>query len=193
MKWSVDRIRTEIARLDEKTGLNGRSLPIRLNMARCILGQFFFRNEEPREFCFSSRFFEAEDFSCAEALDVIAHEYAHYMDCVLNGKFSDGPHGESWKECCRIIGARPFRYYMSELNQYALEREKKQQDKMLRAKSLAQIFCRGKTVHHPAYGTGEIVSLEADEINQRINILFADGNQRLLDLDWVGGHCTLTE
>lgn len=110
MKWDVERIRAEIARLDALTGLNGRNMPpIQIGAARQTLGCFSAKSKDRMFFCFSSHFFEADSFSNAAALDTIAHEYAHYMDYVLNGP--NLSHGESWKACCRIVGARPIRLY----------------------------------------------------------------------------------
>ena len=107
-EWSETAIRKELARLDEKTGLHGARLPISFSRAYTIIGQFSARGEG--EFRFSTVYFRDPTWPVEEALNVIRHEYAHYMDYAL---YDGAGHGSTWKKCCTMIGAVPQRCYSS--------------------------------------------------------------------------------
>ena len=40
-------------------------------------------------------------------MNIIQHEYAHYMNHELHGIDIDGPHGKMWEECCNRINSVP--------------------------------------------------------------------------------------
>lgn len=111
--WSEDRIRAEIARLDRKTGGNGASLPITFSNAKHTLGQFGIIDPKGAAlmyFRFSHHWFQKPDWPEELALDTIRHEYAHYLNWIrFHGKGHDG----TWKQCCRMVGARTERLYRS--------------------------------------------------------------------------------
>ena len=102
--FDEEMIRAELRRLDMKTGLHAADLPIKFGKARCTLGRFSYPSEDRMEFYFSNYYFQDPMHPIEEKLDTIRHEYAHYMDYMINGSSSHGP---SWKNCCRIVGAIP--------------------------------------------------------------------------------------
>ena len=122
LRWSRERIRAELSRLDDITGLKGANVTVRLYEEREPLGLFTFIGPVRMTFGFSSPRFEDPKFTQAEALDVIRHEYAHYMEYALFGESTD--HGPNWQNCCRRIGARPQTFYTSEWAELARGLEK---------------------------------------------------------------------
>lgn len=192
-KWTIERIREEIARLDEMTGLNGRSLDITIGNAKYTLGSFHFIGTKPTGFRFSAYFFERDDFSESEALNLIRHEYAHYMDLVLNGNAGDRVHGESWKACCRRIGARPTRCFSEVRNQSILRHENAQ--KMAREETQRAVarFAPGTRVRHPAYGEGVVQAVSGDGTSARADVLFDPAGVKTLGIGWMQAHCPVIE
>lgn len=111
MIWDEARIRAEIARLDGITGLSGAKLPILFFNARRTLGQFGVHDPNGAElmyFRFSHHWFQRPDWPAEHALDVIRHEYAHYVNWV---RHRQSGHNSSWKKCCILVGARPERLH----------------------------------------------------------------------------------
>lgn len=90
--WDEERIREEFKKLDSITGLHGADLPITFGKAKHTLGCFYIDtiNKKPKKFHFSLFYFGNPKWSEASALDVIRHEYAHYMDYMFNGNSSHG-------------------------------------------------------------------------------------------------------
>lgn len=111
--WSIDKIRYIISKLDEKTGLNGASLPIAFNSSGWFLGHY--RYVEPKAFGFNRKFFNDPNTKESEVIDIIRHEYAHYYVDVANLEFYVGhsrreiSHGSDWKWACAMVGAEPTR------------------------------------------------------------------------------------
>ena len=190
MKWDVERIRAEIARLDALTGLNGRDMLIQIGAARQTLGCFSAKSKDSMFFRFSAHFFEADSFSNAEALDTIAHEYAHYMDYVLNGP--NLSHGESWKACCRIVGARPMRLYQPAVNSLHLAKERAESEEMRRMDEMAARFAINGEVIHAVYGRGKIRDIVTDGKNSRIMIAFPSAGVKTFSLGWMAEHCRIS-
>ena len=118
-KWSEDKIRTIIHRLDKKTGLNGASLPISFSSYGWFLGQY--RYVEPKAFSFNRKFFDDPCTTEAEVIDVIRHEYAHYyvdvanLDRYIGHSKRETSHGADWKWTCKMIGADPTRCHNAAL------------------------------------------------------------------------------
>lgn len=111
MIWDEARIRAEIARLDRITGLSGAKLPILFFNARRTLGQFGIHDPDGAElmyFRFSHHWFQRADWPAEHALDVIRHEYAHYVNWVRHRQKG---HNSSWKKYCILVGARPERLH----------------------------------------------------------------------------------
>ena len=125
LRWSRERIRAELSRLDDITGLKGANVTVRLYEEREPLGLFTFIDPVRMTFGFSSPRFEDPKFTQAEALDVIRHEYAHNMEYALFGESTD--HGPNWQKCCRKIGARPQTFYTSEWAELARGLEKRRE------------------------------------------------------------------
>ena len=90
--WDEERIREEFKKIDSITGLHGADLPITFGKAKHTLGCFYFHtiNKKPYKFHFPLLYFGDPEWSEASALDVIRHEYAHYMNCVLHGESGHG-------------------------------------------------------------------------------------------------------
>ncbi len=76
--WTETAIRSEMARLDKRTGLKGAELPIRFNNARCTLG--LYDSTDGGSFKFSNYYFQDLDWPMESALDVIKHEAAYNKD-----------------------------------------------------------------------------------------------------------------
>ena len=187
-RWPISRIQSEIARLDQLTGLNGRELTIRINKGRGTLGSF---DRTKMSFTFSSRYFEDEGFSESEALDTIRHEYAHYMDWMIYGDRSDGNHGRTWKECCRRVGAVPLRCYDRERNKLRLRQEKELREKQKKTDAEVERFTPGTGILHPSYGKGVIRELSMDGLNTRATVDFPEAGIKILGLNWVSDHCSI--
>jgi len=105
--WPEERIREELRRLDQKTGLHGAELPITYNRNHKCLASFY---AGERKFAFSLCWFDNPDWAEEAARDIIRHEYAHYMNLERNGLKNHGP---EWEACCREVGATPSPHYMS--------------------------------------------------------------------------------
>lgn len=67
--WTEDKIRAIIHTLDEKTGLDGASLPISFSSYGWFLGHY--RYVEPKSFGFNRKFFNNPLTKEAEVIDVI--------------------------------------------------------------------------------------------------------------------------
>ena len=190
-RWPISRIRSEIERLDQITGLNGRELDIVIGKAKHTLGYFRSLRGKPISFTFSSFYFESDDFSTSEALDTIRHEYAHYMDLMLNGDRSDGSHGNTWKECCRRIGAKPIRCYSKEWNRIMFDREQTAKQKEEQMKQAVKQFAVGTIIKHPAYGEGTILNITEDGMSSHATICFHSVSNKTLAISWMSVHCTV--
>lgn len=67
--WTESAIRSEMAKLDKRTGLKGAELPISFNNARCTLGLYSSINGG--SFKFSNCHFQDPNWPVEEALDTI--------------------------------------------------------------------------------------------------------------------------
>ena len=85
--WNVGKIREVMNQLDKKTGMNSKYVPIEIsNRMTKTKGKYIFKkycdynrkiNYEPVGFVFSSELLT--HYSDEAILDVISHEYAHFM------------------------------------------------------------------------------------------------------------------
>lgn len=184
LRWSKDAIRQEIGRLDQRTGLNGSDITVCLYDEREPLGCFTFIDPVRMTFGFSSTRFEDPKFTEAEALDVIRHEYAHYMEYRLYGESTD--HGPNWKACCRKIGARPQNFYTQEWKDLARTRDKAAQER-----NRLDGFSVGKKISHPSFGEGVVEGVQRTASMTLITVAFP-GCTKVLDVNWARQNCRYT-
>lgn len=177
--WDEKRIRRELERLDGITGLHGAELPMTFGNARFTLGQF---SGCPMEFRFSNYWFQDPNWPVECALDVIRHEYAHYMDYEIYGNSS---HGSTWKTCCCAVGAAPRRLYSEEQEEYYRRRHQKE-DEMNRKYDTYQV---GDLLLHPRYEFGKICSIEGEGVNRYVLVDFDTVGMKKLAVRWVAENC----
>lgn len=179
--WDEARIRVVMEELDEKTGLSGAKLPITFGNAKRTLGQF---NISEMTFRFSNYWFQNPDWQYESAVDVIRHEYAHYMDWELNHAAG---HGRSWKACCAKIGALPKRLYTDKYNNYFQALHKKEKEL-----ADAQIhYSAEKEIFHPKYGHGVIERVEGNGADTIICAAFELVGMKRILLKWIVDNCTI--
>lgn len=180
--WDEARVRDELKCLDQKTGLCGADLPIVFNNAKRTLGSFSTHNGKAKRFCFSNHYFQNQDFPVEEAIDTIRHEYAHYMDFMINGKLG---HSTSWKQCCIRIGALPVRLYSEDrANCHRKKREKEDQETV----KLDQ-FSPGTIIEHPHFGRGVVLSSAGSDSSRILQVAFSTVGQKALSASWVINNC----
>lgn len=109
-KWSVEDVREVIRSLDARTGMNGASISIHLSKSLgdgSTLGTYRPSKENCwRSFSFSLKYFNDSNFNDLAAIDVIRHEYCHYLVDALGLKelFNDeNDHGIAWKTACGLL------------------------------------------------------------------------------------------
>lgn len=180
-KWPRERILEEIRCLDAKTGLNGAKVTIRLYADAEPMGCFTFIDPIRMTFGFSSTRFEEPGFTDMEALDIIRHEYAHFMEYMIYGISSD--HGEQWKDCCRKIGARPEKLYTEAFKQDA---RRKERERIQRTR--IDGYKIGRQISHPTFGEGIVERIDRMNDITILTIRFGETVKRF-DIDWVRKHC----
>lgn len=173
--WSEDSIRAVMKELDRKTGLSGAKLPIHFGNAKQTLGLFC---ASEMYFRFSNYWFQDPDWQYEYAIDVIRHEYAHYMDWELNRKLG---HGISWKVCCAKIDARPERLYQPQYNNYY----KKLHQKEKAIASAQDQYSIGSEIVHPKYGHGVVEDVESHGADTIIGVEFDFAGFKRLLLRWI--------
>lgn len=116
-KWEVEEIRKVIENLDKKTGLEGAKIPIHLSKSLgdegLTLGTY---RSGFRCFAFSKKYFNDPSFRDSEAIDVIRHEYCHYVVDELGLKEvyeDDDGHGEAFRCACAFLKTSDERYHRS--------------------------------------------------------------------------------
>ncbi len=177
-EWTEGKIRNVLERLDTKTGLHGKDLPMYFTHSKHTLGMY-----SPKgEFYFSDFYFKDPEFPDELALDVIRHEYAHYMDHILYGKIG---HGKTWRACCIVVGAAPCRY----CGNYRFEFYKRKNEKDKRIKKKSTSYVQGAHFFHPAYGNGKIILISGPEGNRYITVDFDNVGKKTLNLTWVVQNC----
>ncbi len=177
--WDEKRIRAEMARLDGLTGLHGASLPISFGKARQTLGVFIIA-EDGLRFRFSSWWFQNPSWPEECALDVIRHEYAHYMNWE---RYGNRGHGPTWKTCCIAVGASPARLYQRELEDYYRSR-RSQEEEFGRYRA-------GDLVLHPRFGMGTVQRLTGEWPNRFVVADFGPKGVKKLDIRWVSENCAI--
>ena len=184
MIWDEARIRDEMKRLDEKTGLNGAALPILFNNSKVTLGCFYFIGDQARKFEFSNHYFQDPDFPTEEALDIIRHEYAHYMDQVLYG---NSGHSITRKQGCTQIGAAPLRIFHHDRIDYWNKKHEKERHENHRIDQLAP----GTVLRHSYFGHGTVLSTKGEGLHRVLQIDFPKVGQKTLGASWVLEHCLI--
>lgn len=185
--WDEERIREEMRRLDKKLEkeyeLNGADLTIEFYNGKATLGKYMMTAErKPKGFKFSNYYFQNPEFTEAEALDVIRHEYAHYMDHMIHGRVG---HGAGWKKCCLIVGAKPERYYNVSWANYKREEQKEIEE----LEERCQAFKEKMVIEHPRYGNGEIQAMENEGMRRILIIEFPSIGLKRIAAGWVVYHC----
>lgn len=109
-KWSAEDIREVIRSLDERPGMNGASIFIRLSKSLSdgsTLGTYRpSKDNYWRAFSFSLKYFNDSNFNDLATIDVIRHEYCYYLVDALGLKelFNDeNNHGIAWKTACGLL------------------------------------------------------------------------------------------
>ena len=178
--WSENRIRHELRLLDRKIGLSAGDLPITLCKTKRFLGRFASNSlMQPVGFQFSESYFENENFSEEDARDVIAHEYAHYMNLVLNRQRG---HGDSWKACCLQVGAVPDPKYSRQSRAEA----RAAADRM---KEVYSQFSEGNEFIHPQFGRGFVMEREATPNDCNIHTYFPTVGLKTFSGSWMASNC----
>lgn len=176
MIWEEKRIRDVIASIDKETGLSGAEVEIRFDNARQRLGCFSCQDD--MYFSFSVNWFHNPEWPEEAALDVIRHEYAHYMDWMVYKKIG---HGKTWKACCVKVGAVPVRLYSDSRCDYYKSKEITEKN---RQQSLSK-YEEGQTIKHPLYGNGTIISIKKNGRTLIAGVLFEHYGTKSLDLSWL--------
>ena len=177
--WNEEKIREELKKLDLKTGLSGAELPIRFGKAKSYLGLYYQSNG--KGFYFSTYYFENPEFQEESAIDVIRHEYAHYMNHVL---YDGHGHNKTWKMCCEVVGATPIRCYSEERNKYHEIKRQKENENLKRLSR----YKIGQHITHPHFGMGVIEKIEKRGNSHLADVNFSIG-LKILSLKWIDENC----
>lgn len=117
--WNEEKIRSIIRKLDEKTGLAGATLAIKLKKNyKSRLGCY---DPVKNEFGFNINFFNNPKTLESEAISVIRHEYAHYYDRAshirkyIKSHFEEGGHDGAWRWACQAVKVEAEKYHRSNL------------------------------------------------------------------------------
>ena len=148
--------------------------------AKTILGQFFAEGEG--SFRFSTVYFHDPTWPVEEALNVIRHEYAHYMDHELYGGTG---HGSTWKKCCAGIGAVPQRCYSSRVAK--LLQGKHEEETRLSVQCGG--YRPGDRIKHPSFGDGVIEEIRGESVHRLAVLRFGKAGTKTLSLAWVHKNC----
>ncbi|MCR5337296.1 MAG: hypothetical protein K6E75_01935 [Lachnospiraceae bacterium] len=196
--WNEENIRKEIKKLDAKTGLSGARLPIfiRDRLAKGVLGLYCpggikggIRKEE--SFSFSSLWLNNPDFPEEEAVNVIRHEYAHYMDYNIYGRHKpyEPQHGEKWIICCDEIGAFPVAKHNLTRDVYFHQKHETEE----RVTEQLSFYRAGDRIRHPKFGTGVIREISGEGTGRNAKIEFPQHGFKTLGLRWISENCIRIE
>lgn len=182
MKWTETMIRREMEKLDKKTGLTGSKLPIVFSNCYSCLGAFHCDSDSKMWFSFSKKYYHSNEFSKEEALDVIRHEYAHYMNRIV---YKGSGHDSTWRKCCSDVGAIATRLYSGLFNDYYI---KKEQNTNILLEELKQ-FKVGSKIRHPVFGTGYVTAIYGRDVGMRLEVEFYSVGIKTLTAKWVNENC----
>ena len=130
-------------------------------------------NGKAKQFCFSNHYFQNQEFPIEEAIDTIRHEYAHYMDFVLNVKHR---HSTSWKQYCIRIGALPNRLYSEDRADYHRKKHEKDRQENVTLDQLSP----GMIIEHLRFDHGIVFSSSGSEKSRILRSLFQQLGRKLL-------------
>lgn len=107
-KWSVEDVKGIIRFLDLKVGMNGIDIPVYFQQSMGMNGEILgsYQSGLLNAFTFSRQYFDDPLFPDMAAIDVVRHEYCHYLvDALkLNELYEDDdPHGMAWKSACSFL------------------------------------------------------------------------------------------
>lgn len=107
-KWMIEDIKNIICHLDMKTGMNGVDIPVYFEKSMGNNGETLgsYRGGYFRSFSFSREYFDDPLFLDRAAIDVVRHEYCHYLVEALGLHElyeDDDPHGLAWKSACAFL------------------------------------------------------------------------------------------
>lgn len=192
MRWPEERIRTEMRRLDRKTGLHGSDLAITFNNSICYLGMYYYGTaDHPPYFVFSRKYFENDNYPDSTLTDVVRHEYAHHMVDALYPGLEERVHGRTWKKCCVEIGADPVRLCNVERALARRRAEKQQQADAAVVRSLLDDLHLGDHIRHPSFGEGVITGMTPNSDNPLVAVTFSDGAVYRFPAGWLIENCSL--
>lgn len=178
--WNEARIRAEIRRLDRMTGLHGSELQIKFTRSHRTLGSYTAYDRNPY-FEFSAFHFDNPAIPDEMKLDVIRHEYAHYMEHMLYNQVS---HSATWKKCCGEVDAYPHRLYSPAIEKHYTNLHRKEAEKARQYDA----YTVGGTVRHPVFGAGRITAVLPSRHDRILEIAFPCGVKRL-SVNWVMANC----
>lgn len=180
--WTEHRIRVEFRRLDGITGLSGAELPIEFDRKGRTVGCFH-RFGDVMYFSFSRRYLDDPDIAEIRILDVIRHEYAHYMNAVRSGEAIDDGHGPHWQACCAEVDALPLPEMPDSL------------EKFLRLKHpdapvppVDDRWRVGDTLTHPSFGAGEITAVTGFGDACTVEVSYDPNIKRKFSGAWLRTH-----
>ena len=180
--FDEEMIRAELRRLDAKTGFRAADLPIKFGNARSYLGRFSYPKDGRLEFYFSNYYFRDPNLALEEKLNVIRHEYAHFLDYKLHGSSSHGP---LWKQCCKMVDAVPIRCFRKEYSNYYVAKHKKEQ--LLNEKY--NEYCIGLSIIHPMFGKGQIIDIMGEGLGRVACIVFDGVGVKRIAISWIDSNC----
>lgn len=192
MRWPEARIREEIERLDRKTGLHGNDLDIRFNNVTQYLATFTHSlNGNAPYFTFSIKYLEDDAYTNSVIVDLIRHEYAHYMVYTRYPGLKERSHGRTWQKCCLEIGAEPKGRFDPAHARRILEQEKQQEADNAFLHSLLEEVHTGDRFRHPIFGEGVVTGITPHAGHPRITLTFTDDTRRLFSARWVLENCAM--
>ncbi len=175
-------IRKELQKLDKKTGLHGADLPIKFGKAKSMLGYFSYDKNSYFGFYFSNHYFLDPDLPVEEKLNVIRHEYAHYLDYMQRG-FS--AHDAEWKKCCNIVGSFPIRCFNKDRADSYLAKHQKEEE----LNSKLNKYSIGTEIKHPVFGLGTIKEIFGSNLTRSATVEFHSVGEKRLSLNWIEANC----
>ena len=183
MIWNEQTIRDEMIALDAITNLSGAEVPILLGNGESTIGSFSPIGNMC--FTFSRGYFQNPDWPHESAVNIIRHEYAHYMDFVIYG---NSGHGKTWKSCCVRIGAMPVRLYREDRNLFYIDRHRKEAE----ASQIYDLYNVGNIIRHPKFGNGTISSISGEGLERLVDVSFSTVGSKRLTLKWINENCSVS-
>lgn len=110
-------IKSEIARLSKETGLPGDKLPVKfinsstVNYIGCYSYSHIGDKVISEEFIFN--FYQFKDFSAKQIIDVVRHEFSHYIRRMRHGIDGDNCHDTKFRGICGELGCDGTAYHYS--------------------------------------------------------------------------------